>query len=321
MIVAEFNNGWGVHWPVKQLEHDIVQQLLATSTDKIVIINSTWYTTEYHLKVIQQLKTLDFDHIVLVAMIDPAIPKLEWYDEFACSISVIGYYPGECNIDFWALVLNKFYQEPAVDLLDATLIDTAYMCLNRKPHWHRKKLYNELDIHGLLDNGIVSLGGVRTLLMDVGYQDLTPNAGPGEYGIGNDIVSLGHLSNWTRCFMNIVTETAWSINHTGFVSEKIYKPILGCRPFLVYDTDAGEQWLTNRGFKTYTQDFQDITNLTLTDPNNLVPFLKILCAQPKDYWQSKLLDLKDKLLYNKNHFAEYVQQQQLTIRQGIQCQI
>lgn len=321
MIIAEFNNGWGGDWPVKQFEQEIVSQVLSTDHRRTVIINSTWYTNAYHQEVLQRLKNINFDHLVIVAMLDPAIPKLDWYQDFGCTVTGIGYYPESFNIDFWALVLDKFYQDSNIELLDSNNIDIAYMCLNRKPHWHRKKLYSKLEQNNLLNQGLVSMGGTRYLEQDVGYQDLTPNSGPGEYGISNDIVSLGRLDNWNRCFFNLVTETSWDINHTGFVSEKIYKPIIGCRPFLVYDPDSGVNWLNSRGFQTYTQDFQDITDLTLTDPNNHVAFLKVLCEQPKSYWQKKFVDLKEKLLYNKSHFADYVKQQQLNIKQGISCQI
>lgn len=314
MIVKTFNNGWGGRWPIVQLEQQLVQEKLSqwvTDNSNTVVINSTWYTKEYHEKVLSELRTIDkIDRIVLVAMLDPAIPKLDWYAEFNCSVVGIGYYPGDYAIDFWAKVLKKFYHP--VDektLTDTSMMNKAYMCLNRKPHWHRVKLYNQLAQHNLLDCGIVSLGGnppVRTLPNDTDYQDLTPNAGPEQFGIGNDIVSLGNIDYWKQCFLNVVTETAWGIENMGFVSEKIYKPIVGCRPFLVYDTDGAVNWLTSRGFEVYTKDFMDITDLNLDNPDHLTDFIKILSSQSNMYFHSKYLALKEKILYNKNHFNQYV---------------
>jgi hypothetical protein len=160
----------------------------------------------------------------------------------------------------------------------------------------------------------------RTLLLDAGESDLAPNADRTQNGIANDIMSLGHHHNWSRCFLNVVTETQFNIAETYFVSEKIYKPIIGCRPFLVYAIGANT-WLTARGFESYTNDFQDITNLDLTNPHNIPNFLSTLCQQDFQYWQAKFVALKDKIMYNKTHFAKYVQQQKLIIKQGIQCQI
>ena len=324
MITKIFNNGWGNDWPITKFEQSIVQQITKTWSEDnscTIVINSTWYTTDYHQQVLAQLKTMSFDRIVLIAMLDPAIPHPDWYAEFDCPVIGIGYYPGQYHVDFWALVLDHYYKPVDIDLLlDSSNIDKAYMCLNRKPHWHRVAWYKQLERHNLLDLGIVTMGGdppVRVLSNDVNYQNLTPNAGKEQFGIGNDIVSLGNLQYWTQCLVNIVTETAWNINQTGFVSEKIYKPIVGCRPFLVYDTDGASSWLNKKGFESYIKDFTDISDRDLSNPENMSEFLVDLTKQGPAYYQKKLVDLRDKIMYNKNHFDNYV----TNIKKGIQCQI
>jgi hypothetical protein len=325
MIVQTFDNGWGPEWPAKQVELTVVDQVLSTlahDSSRTVIINSTWYTTEYHQQVLEWLRCNPVSHIVLVAMIDAAIPNPDWYSEFNCEIIGLGYYPGPTEIDFWALVLNQYHTPIDINILtDANKIQHAYMCLNRKPHWHRKRLYQQLENLNLLNSGLVSMGGIRTLPGDSTQDNLAPNAGIDQYGIGNDLVSLGLLDNWTSSFLNIVTETVFDINQNHFVSEKIYKPIVGCRPFLVYDPDGASCWLTSRGFKTFNNDFKDISNLDLTNPDNIALFLKELCLQPKEYFQTKFIALKDKIMYNKLHFAEYIQSQQNIINKGTQCQV
>jgi len=329
MIIKKFDNGWGSVWPLKQFEQSIVDDLLqhiAQDTSRTVVINSVWYSTEYHQQVLAWLRNNQLDRIVLVAMIDAAIPRPEWYAEFDCEVISVGYYPGDHSLDFCAVFVDKFLNAPALDqLTDASKIDTAYMCLNRKPHWHRQKLYNKLQSLDLLQHGIVSMGGsgtaTRSLDVDTDHDNLAPNASREHYGIPNDIVSLGHVENWQRHFVNIVTETFYDINQTGFVSEKIYKPVVGCRPFLVYDPDGGTQWLRDHGFESYVTDFQDITDLDLSTPNNLADFLRVLCEQTPQYWQAKYLALQEKILYNKYHFTDYVQHQWTKIKQGILCQV
>jgi hypothetical protein len=177
-----------------------------------------------------------------------------------------------------------------------------------------------------LDQGIVSLGGdngsaTRLLKCDSGQSTLAPNAGTEQNGIANDIMSLGHPDNWQRHFLNIVTETQFDIKNTYFVSEKIYKPIIGMRPFLVYANDGALSWLSEHGFEPYTKDFQDISDLDLSNPYNIPNFLFTLCQQDSQYWQAKYLALRDKIMYNKTHFTEYVKQQKLIVKKGIQCQI
>jgi hypothetical protein len=325
MIIKTFDNGWGHNFPAKQFEQQIISQHLQHVTARTVLINNTWYTSDYHQQVMNQLKMIDFDQIVLTSMFDASIASPSWYQEFNKPVHTIGYYPGKNTIDFWALMVDKHFQPVNLDLLDSTTIDTAYMCLNRKPHWHRQRLYNQLVNLNIVDQGIVSMGGdnsppQRTLTVDAGQCNLAPNAGTEQNGIANDIMSLGHPDNWRRCFLNVVTETQFDIAKTHFVSEKIYKPIVGCRPLLIYAIGA-ETWLTDRGFESYSCDFKDISDLNLADPCNIAEFLVILCKQSLSYWQAKYVALQDKIMYNKTHFTEYVKQQKLIVEKGIQCQI
>ena len=326
MIVKTFDNGWGSEFPLKKFEQQIVDSFLKTQaqdSSKTVVINSVWYTQEYHQLVLSQLKNMDFDSIVLVAMIDAAIPQINWYHEFGRPVYTLGYYPGSNNLDFWALFVDQFFEHPKIsELLDHNLINRPYMCLNRKPHWHRVRLFNKLAALDLVHKGLVSMGGqgqaVTQLDADCGHDDLAPNANKDQTGLPNDIASIGLLSNWQQHFLNIVTETVYGINQNHFVSEKIFKPIVGLRPFLVYDTDGAKWWLESRKFQHYNQDFADICDLDLSQPDNLPDFLKILCDQPESYFRSKFVALMPKLLHNKNQFVTYVADQKHRIDQGLQ---
>ena len=98
MIIKTFDNGWGPELELKQFEAEILKSYLlpiTASTQRWIVINSTWYTQNYHQEVLTQLRSLDFDGIVLVAFIDAAIPMVEWYSEFACPVLPVGYYQGE----------------------------------------------------------------------------------------------------------------------------------------------------------------------------------------------------------------------------------
>lgn len=330
MIIKIFDNGWGSNYPLKQFEQSVVDRMLATIRDDdsyTVVINSVWYTQDYHDAVMSWLRTNCFDHIVLVAMLDAAIPRAERYAEFGRPVSCIGYYSGPGHLDFCAMFVDRFMQPPALtDLMTVDHMDIPFMCLNRKPHWHRRRLYNRLQELDLVHRGLVSMGNddgsaIHTLAQDTVHDDLAPNATADHYGIVNDIVSLGLLSNWQRHFVNVVTETFYDINQTGFVSEKIYKPIVGCRPFLVYDPDGAVSWLQHRGFEPYIEDFTDISDLDLSIPGNLAPFLSVLCDQDASYYQKKFVDLREKILYNKQQFQHHVQAQHKIIEKGISCPI
>jgi len=325
MIVKTFDAGWGPEWPVKQLEQDILTTYLApfaASDKRVAVINSTWYTDEYHETVKIWLNNNPVNVIVLVSMLDAAVPRPHQFTQFGAEIITVGYCSGPGQLDFWALFLDRYFnQTHTIDLCRIDRIDRAFMCLNRKPHWHRIQFYQELQKFNLIDKGLVSMGsdtnipllGLDNPLVD----DLTPNSGADQFGIPNDIATLGNIDNWQRHFLNIVTETSYDINSVHFVSEKIYKPILGMRPFLVYDPDSGHRWLTDRGFESYVGDFKDLTDLDLKNPDNLAPFLVILSEQPRSYWQKKLVDLNQKIVYNKQQFYKYVDDQKLKVQKGI----
>ena len=330
MITKTFDNGWGQDYPLKQFEQHILHKLLEPlnqSPLRSVIINSVWYTEQFDHSVKAWLRNNDWHQLVLVAMIDAAIPYPSHYAEFDRPVMALGYYEGKHHLDFWALFVHKFMRHMDIEvLLDHHAMHIPYMCLNRKPHWHRRRLYQQLEHRALVDRGLVSMGSdtgapIRLLDQDCEHDDFAPNASRDHFGVPNDIASLGHLHNWQQCFLNVVTETCWNINSTGFVSEKIYKPIVGCRPFLVYDPDGATAWLQARGFETFVNDFRDICDLDLTVADNIAPFLEQLVKQPKTYFQHKFLACKEKILYNKQNFTTHVRQQYHTINEGIACPI
>jgi len=331
MIVHVVDSGWGNEWELKKIEQQILQDYLRpyyTDASRTVIINSTWYTNDVHQATLKKLQALAVDRIVLVAMLDTAIPQPEWFSELDCEIVGVGYYAGDHCIDYWAMMAHKYINVTAYpDLMDHTKIDTAFMCLNRKPHWHRRQLYNQLAHFDLLDRNIVSMGGddehpvQRVLPNDEGGTNIAPNAGRDQHGIANDIASLGNPVNWQRHLVNVVTETTWDIDRHHFVSEKIFKPIMGLKPFLVYDPTGAVPWLYQRGFESFHEDFQDITDQDLSLAPNIAPFLAQLTRQNTTYFQSKFVALREKIMYNRSVFGRYVAEQKQKIQQGIQCPV
>jgi hypothetical protein len=328
MILRTFDNGWGSEFRVKQFENQLfsdIAQRLNMLPERVVIINSTWYTDDYHNStVLPFLRNNLPNRIILVAMLDPAIPKPNWFQEFNCQVDCIGYYNSPGNIDFWALFMNQHFETPSVlDLTRIDKIDRAFMCLNRKPHHHRLAICKELENFGLVNKGLVTLGSesdipVYSLTIDSPeVYGFSPQTGSQNFGMPGDITTLGSIKNWRRHFLNIVTETIYDVDKEHFVSEKIYKPILGHRPFLVYAPSGATHWLTSRGFETYCDDFKDISDLDLTVPENIAPFLFQLCNQPICYLQKKLLDLNQKILYNKQQFYRHVDKELYRIKKEL----
>lgn len=325
MIVETVDQGWGPEHPLKQQEIEIVDRYLRPYHDDsshTVVVNSTWFDGDLNQRLQARFQERTPDRIVLVSMIDAAIVQPYMFEHLGCEIRSVGYYPGPDWIDYWSLVVDRYMTFPDINLKEASCVDCAFMCLNRKPHWHRVRLYEQMTAAGIANAGLVSMGGnngpaLKLLAEDAGGTNIAPNGGTEQNGIVNDIASLGHPRNWQRHFLNIVTETQYDVSATTFVTEKIYKPILGLRPFLVYAPDGATSWLCQHGFESYHQDFGDISDLDLSRATNIVPFLQQLIDAGMIYWQTKLIDLRDKIHYNRLQFDRHVAIQQQRINQGI----
>lgn len=300
MTTKRLNNGWGPSWAMARYGQSLLKNL---TPENSVIVDSTWYTDEYHLKVEDYINKHNPDKVILIAFNDASIVNK---DRFARPVYEVGYYASPYFIDFWAHVVRDKYHLPnELELLNHRTVVKPFLSYNRKPHPHRLELYNNLVDRDIVDQGIVTMDKQRQLDNDIdNYITSAPEAGS---VIVNDILTLGRTDLWCSSFLNIVTETWPDINRAYFVSEKIYKPIVGLRPFFVYAEDLGSKWLHDRGFLTFEEDFQDIYSDIITK-ENLVDFLVTLCEASKNtsWLQTKFISLVPKLIHNRDRFYEYV---------------
>jgi hypothetical protein len=263
------------------------------------------------------------DNVIVYSFLDP--PKmLPFLDNQPFNVIKIGGNPKPNNwVDFQAVLVDKFFVID--DYLSATSsqIDIPFMCLNGKPHSHRYNIVKALLDLGLDKLGLVSFGGQSEELK--GTDDyIGPISIPENhirpYGVNFDIfdsMSFGDINNWNRHFLNVVTETEWDVEYSNFWSEKIFKPIIGYRPFLVYAPNGCVNILTEHGFLHYCNDFADISDLDLTQPDNIPIFLTQLCAQPTSYLTMKYNQLFEKIQFNRQRFDSYVAEQWGVINQGL----
>ena len=217
-------------------------------------------------------------------------------------------------IDFHALVVEKyFYIDKNLDT-SGDCIDTAFLCYNGKPTWHREKLVKNLIELDLVESNFVTFSGsdnIDPLCIEETHQRIQ--------GINEDpfdAMTLGDINYWNRHFLNVVTETVWDVEKDGFWSEKVFKPIIGKKPFLIYAPNGAVNFLHMHGFQDYTNEFSDITDLDLTDPNNIPKFLKILSSQGHLYYKKKYHDLEEKIKHNYHHFYNYVKNIKQKINNG-----
>lgn len=76
-------------------------------------------------------------------------------------------------------------------------------------------------------------------------------------------------------FINVVTETMWN-NETIFFTEKIYKPIYMCQPFILFGNPYSLQKLKEYGFKTFDKWWDESYDLETDIETRLGKIIKLM---------------------------------------------
>lgn len=296
---------------------------------------------EYH-KLETFLRRHRIDTVLMVSIIEP-----HWFINHKYIVENIlkplnikykffGWYtqPGSTFFDLWSQVMTTItpaYNEH--DLLPVSA-DKFFLCHTGNPMEHRIELYDKFVEHGLDKFGFVNLSkvGNRTpqYIEESNIQDYS------QYDIPHDPYTLGDLSVWKQTIFTVVSdaflfESGKNVNATGrvildqpgeyghtIISEKIYKPIIGLRPFIVNGSYEVTKKFKDLGFDL----FEDVLDIRLDELQTkqgihtaIIRTIKMLSAfSPEErlQWYTELLP---RLRANKQHFYQHAQQQQQLITQ------
>lgn len=124
-----------------------------------------------------------------------------------------------------------------------TNFEYHFLCFNGIPRENRLLMFNELNTNLKFKNkSITTLRGV-----DKNYYYDIPRWDNQKIGGGARLNVDAHL----KSFLNIVTETLYD-NDSIFISEKTYKPIYLCQPFIVFGNPYTLKKLHQLGYKTFS---------------------------------------------------------------------
>ena len=318
-----FFHGWTPTAYHHQIFRRIVPQIEEQYEGNCIVVDDTWIKKitdeDTFVTMYPNVMREDIEHIFFVNLVDPASADwpLDTCQEQIQQLTTARQrhrLPGKSKFDFWAY----YCQHEFAHYNDLTLPWTGhklFLTYNRKPMDHRVKLVNQLKVDPyLMKRGIVTLGNrnpSKALTIDENLVIQNDNVS-GEVGIPNDICSLGNHSIWQQSLINVVTET---IVHGNFLSEKIWKPVIGRRPFLLVGPPGSVNKLKDLGFKTFGDYWNESYNNVIcpTDgrPNQLdtdesvkriyailSELNKLTTAQLKEIYN----DMKSILNYNHTHF-------------------
>lgn len=244
---------------IGDVDTKIKNKIISQLSKKHVFINTTWI--EYN----DDLKNVISEDKIAVCYSGPdwensnCIDLRRYAHQYIKDNSKITFYIGNTNGNFYFNYWAEFIRQNPTGFFDLKYIQTpcfekVFMCLNRKPHNHRSFLVNEIKSKNLLQKGIVSFE--NQLVIDESLDqlvDLGEQAVHGSMLIKNDILTLGDPKNWSKFFINVVSET--TVHTDVFISEKTWKPIIGMRPFLILGDQNVYIKLKELGFDTFDDMF------------------------------------------------------------------
>ena len=137
----------------------------------------------------------------------------------------------------------KLYQTEYDKFLN-TNFEFHFLCFNGIPRENRLLIFNELTTNSKFKNkSITTLRGI-----DKNYYYDVPSWDNQKIGGGARLNVDAHL----KSFLNIVTETLYDTDSL-FISEKTYKPIYLCQPFIVFGNPFTLNKLHELGYKTFSK--------------------------------------------------------------------
>lgn len=325
-------DGFSSNWETAQLEQQIIKNYTANKQFDIVV-NATWgfldrtnpvtKQTSNKFEIVKHLVEQGHaKNILFYNFVDPIYDLSTWYEVFdhckkfinADDIVTLGQLDtNKMKLDvpfqYWAVFVADHFEHYLDVALEPKSFDNLFLCYNRKPTWHRVELYKAFEKNKLLQKGVFTLGNedpkqIKLINADKTTIPMNNMDDHGKLGIDNDTMSLGNIDLWNSHFVTIVNETQ-HVAKMGypFLSEKIWKPIRGLRPFLCLGDQGTIELLENAGFYT----FNDLFDIKKKDCqiHDIVYAIKNCDLN----LGAKYGEIKGKLLHNKKRFFEFAKEQ------------
>jgi hypothetical protein len=278
-IISKENLEWSAH----RLSKEISQQF---NKDNTLVINTTWLSKDDIASEVESwVQQNNRNKVVVLNLFDPPNFSFGEYTDQIIDVNCKDF----C---FWLLAVDRFFLPYTIEDVTPGLFEHKFLCYQRKPTSKRNYIFNQLkDKDGIITIGSQDFSDINS--------SIPSHAGLAETGnntlkVGNDIWSLGDLGIWNSCFLNIVSETDNPMYSGLFVSEKIFKPMVGLRPFICFGNHEVTQYLKSLGFETFDEEFG--YRPTADWKNNVEQIANLVDHLDASIYNS----LMPKLLHNKN---------------------
>ena len=170
-----------------------------------------------------------------------------------------------------------------------------FLCFNHVPKFNRILMFNELNQNKkLIGKSITSLrSNEKNYYYDISqWENKLTNPGA-------KINIQSHLD----CFVNIITETLFDINSI-FISEKTYKTIYMCQPFIIFGNPYTLKKLKELGYETFDKWWDESYDEELDINDRFKKIVNIL-EQISEWDMDKCFQIKKEmqeiLIHNYKH--------------------
>lgn len=189
----------------------------------------------------------------------------------------------------------KLYQTEYEKFLN-TNFEFHFLCFNGIPRENRLLMFNELTTNSKFKNkSITTLRGV-----DKNYYYDVPSWDNQKIGGGARLNVDAHL----KSFLNIVTETLYD-SDSIFISEKTYKPIYLCQPFIVFGNPFTLNKLHELGYKTFDKWWDESYDSELDLKirfNKIVKVMETISELNLDELKELKNEMRDVVVHNYLNF-------------------
>lgn len=222
---------------------------------------------------------------------------------------------------------NVAYRDLAIKKInDKKSRNLYFLNYNRRPHWHRVLLACTIISSPFSNKGNVSLGArIQTfrqflssilhplinrpfkykdsfydyiLLKHKHDQPIVFDGSDLDINLAMDFDDIAHFNT----YFSIVTET-WTHYDTVFFSEKIYKPVYGFQPFILWGNPNSLKYFRKLGYKTFSKWIDESYDDEVDEIrrfDKIIREVERLSNISKDEWNDMLVDMIPVLEHNYN---------------------
>lgn len=200
------------------------------------------------------------------------------------------------------------------------------LCYNRKARPHRKIIMYKILNNEIIRNNIIMsfdstfFSGVKDDKILRKLMGFTNDAEKIISFFKNNIIKLNvdfenlsenlhysfNLKNHQESFLSLVSETNID-EDILFFSEKIYKPMYGQQPFIIFGNPNSLKYLKKLGFKTFDhwwdESYDEETNL-IKRIDKIIKVLENICSKNFDELSNMGIDMQNVLIHNYKQFLK-----------------